>query len=105
MDFQRQEWIGSIQIERLEQANLVLFVEEPSGNPEILDAVHQRLGNDLSRLFYLMHLRNGIECDGADVLCGSSEQGVPGIWQMSQLPTFYQSQGYRRAPITAAGSV
>jgi hypothetical protein len=57
----------------------------------------ERLSNDLSRWFSLLRLRSGIACDGADVLCGSSEQGVPGIRQMSQLPTFYQSNGYRRA--------
>lgn len=98
-----KEWIGSIRLERLGRANLVLHVEEPSDNPEILDGVHQRLNNDLSRLFYLLHLRGGIECaEGADLLCGSSEQGVPGIRQMSQMPTFYQSKGFRRAPITQA---
>src|SRR5580704_15781586 len=43
-----KEWIGSIRMERLGRANLVLFVEEPSENPEILDAVHQRLDKDLS---------------------------------------------------------
>jgi hypothetical protein len=32
-----KEWIGSIRMERLGRANLVLFVEEPSNNPEILD--------------------------------------------------------------------
>ncbi len=95
-----KEWIGSIRMERLAKANLVLFVDEPSDNPEIVDAVHQRLGDGLSRLFYLVHLRSGIECESADLLCGSSEQGVPGIRQMSQPPTFYPSKGYRRTPIT-----
>jgi hypothetical protein len=98
-----KEWIGSIRMERLERANLVLFVEEPSSNPEILDAVHQRLEHDLSQLFILLHLRNGIECaEGSDLLCGSSEQGVPSIRQMSKMPMFYQSNGFRRVPITQA---
>jgi hypothetical protein len=96
-------WIGSIRLERLKRANLVLLVEEPSANPEILDAVHKRLADGLSRFFYVLHLHSGMECaEGADLLCGSSEQGVPGIRQMSQMPTFYQSTGYRRAPITTA---
>ncbi|MCW5977763.1 MAG: hypothetical protein KIT09_06780 [Bryobacteraceae bacterium] len=95
-----KEWIGSIRLARLEKANLVLFAEEPSGDPEILDAVHQRLGNELSQLFCMAHLRSGIECESADLLCGSSEQGVPGIRQVRQLPTFYQSNGYSRSPIT-----
>src|SRR6266581_8909395 len=46
-----KEWTGSIRMERLEKANLVLLLGEPSSNPEILDAVHKRLGDDLSRMF------------------------------------------------------
>ena len=96
-----KDWIGSIRMERLSSANLVLFVEEPSNNPEILDAVHQRMNKSLSDLFYMLHLRPGIEVElGADLLCGSSENGVPGIRQMSQMPTFYQSKGWQRAPVT-----
>lgn len=95
-----KEWIGSIRMERLREANLVLFVEEASEDPEILDAVHNRLSNDLSLLFSLLHLRGGIECESADLLCGSSQQSAPDIRQMGQLPTFFQSKGYRRAPIT-----
>ena len=96
-----KEWIGSIRMERLGRANLVLFLEEPSDNPEILDAVHQRLDKDLSLLFYMLHLRSGIEvADGADLVCGSSINGVPGIRQMSQMPAFHQSKGWKRAPIT-----
>jgi hypothetical protein len=94
------EWIGSIRMERLAKANLVLFVEEPSANPEIVDAVHKRLADGLSHLFYFAHLRGGIECESADLLCGSSENGAPGIRQMNQFATFYQSKGYRRTPIT-----
>lgn len=98
-----KEWIGSIRMERLGRANLVLFVEEASSNPEILDAVHQRLNKDLSLLFYMLHLRPGVEiAEGADLWCGSSQDGVPGIRQMSQMPAFYQSKGWTRAPITQA---
>jgi hypothetical protein len=96
-----KEWIGSIRMERLRRANLVLLVEEPSGNPEILDGVHHRLQEGLSQLFYMLHLRTGIECaDGADLICGSSESGVPRIRQMSQMAKFYQSKGWRRLPVT-----
>jgi len=98
-----KDWIGSIRMERLGRANLVLFVEEPSHNPEIVDDVHHRLDKALSDLFYMLHLRTGIEvAEGADLLCGSSINGVPGIRQMSQMPAFHQSKGWKRAPITAA---
>lgn len=101
-----KDWIGSIRMESLRRANLVLVVEEPSKNPEIFDDCHRRLKNDLSRLFCMLHLQAGIDCSGgsgsADLLCGSSENGVPRIRQMSQLVTFHQSNGWQRAPITKA---
>jgi hypothetical protein len=98
-----KEWIGSIRMERLGRANLVLFTEEPSANPEILDAVHHRLDKDLSLIFCLLHLRPGVEiAESADLLCGSSVNGIPGIRQMSQIPVFHQSKGWTRAPITGA---
>jgi hypothetical protein len=97
-----KEWLGSVRMERLGRANLVLFVEEASHNPEIVDEVHQRLDKTLSDLFYMLHLRPGIEvAEGADLLWGSSVGGVPGIRHMSQMPKFHQSKGWRRAPITA----
>jgi hypothetical protein len=95
-----KEWLGSLRIERLQKANLVLFVEESSNNPEILDDVHHRLGNDLDRLFSMVQLRSGITCESADLLRGSSQEGVPRIRQMTQLRRFHQTKGYRLAPIT-----
>jgi hypothetical protein len=95
-----KEWIGSIRKEGLDEANLVLLADEDSNNPEIFDDVHQRLDEDLSRLFYVLHLRQGIECvGGADSLCGSCVEDAPTIRRMSEVPTFYQSKGYTAAPI------
>ena len=87
-------------MERLGRANLVLLVEEPSDNPWIFDGVHQRLSGALGLLFYMLHLRVGIEDDGADLLVGSSVNAVPEIRRVSQMPTFYRSQGRASAPIT-----
>ncbi len=96
-----KEWLGSIRVDDLSRANLVLLVEEPSDNPGVLDDVHERLALGLRRLFYILHLRAGIEtADGADVFCGSSENGIPEIWQASQMPDFFQSKGWEGAPIT-----
>jgi hypothetical protein len=96
-----KEWIGSLRTERLNKANLVLLVDEGSSDPEIVDAVHHRLQNGLGQLFSFLHLRQGIECEGADLICGSRVGAdVPIIRQMNKMPTFYHSKGYRRAPIT-----
>ena len=98
-----KKWLGSIRLESLVHADLVLLVEEPSDYPWILDDVHQQFSRDLRLLFYTVHLRVGIEIsedDGADLLCGSSVKGVPEIRQVSQMPRFYRSQGRSGAPIT-----
>ena len=45
---------------------MCFFVEEPSNNPEIFDNAHERLGDYLSQLFKLVHLRSGITYRGRD---------------------------------------
>ena len=103
-----KEWIGSLRVENLKNAELVLFVEEPSNNPEILDNAHERLGDYLSQLFKLVHLRSGITYGGRDssfdagsiLLVGSSEQSTPRIRQMREQRPFFQSKGYRLTPVT-----
>ena len=98
-----KEWIGSLRTGSLQRANLILLSEEESSVPLILDEVHYRLRHDLGQMFYFLHLRQGIECSGTnepDLLCGSCSDGAPIIRQMNKLPSFYQSWGYTRAPIT-----
>ena len=98
-----KKWLGSIRLERLGRANLVLFVEEGSDCPAIRDDVHQRLSGDLGLLFYVLHLHAGIEISedyGADSLGGSCVNRVPEIWQVGRMPRFYRSQGQNGAPIT-----
>jgi hypothetical protein len=98
-----KDWIGSIRMERLGRAIWFSLSKSRRLAPEIVDEVHQRLDKALSDLFYMLHLRTGIEvAEGADLLCGSSIDGVPGIRQMSHMPAFHQSKGWKRAPITAA---
>ena len=98
------QWIGSIRSKQLQRANLVLLATEESTNPEILDDVHSRLTEDLGKLFYCLHLQQGIECaeqNDANLIAGSSKDGEPNIRQMSLLPAFHQTRGYRRKSITA----
>jgi hypothetical protein len=95
------KWVGTIRMEALQRANLVLLAEEESSNPILLDETHHRLNLRLCQLFYYLHLRQGIEYGGeADVISGSCREGNPIIRQMNKLPTFHQSKGYTRAPIT-----
>ena len=100
-----EEWLGSIRLESLGRANLVLLVEEPSDHPEVLDEVHHRLSLNLDHLFLMLHLRVGFaisEDDSSDLLCGSSVNGVPKIRQVRQMPRFYRSHRRAGAPLTRA---
>lgn len=74
-------WIGSIR-SAWPRPTWLLFA---STSPR----VHQRLGQDLSRLFNFVHLGSGIECESADMLLGSSRSSTPEIRQISQFATFY----------------
>ncbi len=94
------EWIGSIGVRRLKTANLILLRQEAAENPQIVDAVHQRLDDDLTRLFYLLQLSSVVEYEGAELLLGSSVDGQPQIRQISELHKFYPSKGYTRIPCT-----
>ena len=96
-------WLGSIRLERLERAELVILVEERSDRPGILDDVDQRLSRDLGLLFYMLHLMDGIEIstdDGADLLNGSTVNGAPDVRQVDQMPIFHRSKGQRGSPMT-----
>ena len=96
-----KEWLGSSHMERLGRANLVLIVEEPSNNPGVLDDVHKRLTDDLCCLFFMLHLRPGIEiAEGADLLSGCSMNWAPQIRQIFQMPKFYKTKGWPREPLT-----
>ena len=97
------KWLGSIRLNRLRSANLVLLVEEPSEFPQVLGAVHQRISNDIGLLYHMLHPRVGIDIsddEGADRLGGSSVNGMPDIRRVEQMPKFYRTQGCPRAPIT-----
>jgi hypothetical protein len=95
-------WIGSIAAERLAGANLVLLREETDARPDIVDAVHHKLDDDLTRLFYLLQLADVLEYDNAESLLGSSVNGQQRVRTMSNLRRFLPSKGYSRQPATVA---
>lgn len=91
-----KEWVGSIRTKRLNNANLVLLREEPSNNPEIVDQVHFRLEKELTTLFYMLHLRAGLEiAEGADLLSGSFHRSHPDIRQVHDMAVFLPSKGWK----------
>lgn len=88
-----REWLGSLRIKRLGEANVVLIQSEPSSNPEILDEHHVRLDNHLTKVFYILRLALVIEYFGADMLLGSFLRGEAQIRQVSEVPGFRPTRG------------
>jgi len=88
-----KEWLGSLRIDRLGEANVVLIHSEPSSNPAILDAQHLRLDNHLTKVFYILRLALVIEYRGADMLLGSFLRGEAQIRQVSEVPGFRGTRG------------
>ncbi|MXY70329.1 MAG: hypothetical protein F4Y47_17505 [Acidobacteriia bacterium] len=96
-----EEWLGSIRLKHLTEANLVLLVEKPSDTPHFFGDEYLRLSHHLGRLFYLLHLGFGIDVseDAADRLTGFSVNGAPDIKSVEYMPRFYRTQGSSSIPI------
>jgi hypothetical protein len=94
-----KQWIGTIRAEQLSKANMVLLREQIDANPRTLDAVHMRLGDSLSRTFYLLQLSGVLEYENAHLLTGSCVNGQSEIRQMSEVRRFFPSKGYTRLPL------
>jgi hypothetical protein len=88
-----KEWLGSLRIDRLGQANVVLIQGEPSSNHGNLDAQHVRLDKHLTKVFYILRLALVIEYYGADILVGSFLHGEAQICQVSEVPGFRPTRG------------
>ena len=95
-----KEWLGSLRIERLGQANVVLVRSEQSPNPEILDNQHVLLGKYMSEVLYVLRLALVLEYDGADMLLGSFLGGEAQVRQVSEVPGFRPSRGSEPNPVT-----
>ena len=100
IDTRWKEWIGTIRLEQLEHSNLIMIVIEGSANPQSVDEHHEKLKNRLWRTFCLLQLSGVLEYFGANQLYGSYFAGGSEIRHMSKLPSFYQTKGYSRTPVT-----
>ena len=97
------KWLGSIRLDRLKRANLVLLVEETSDTPYIIGGEHLRLGERVGVLFDLLHLGVGIktfQTEAAERLGGSSVHGVPEIRSVESMRRFHSTHESPSIPIT-----
>jgi hypothetical protein len=88
-----KDWLGSLRVERLREANIVLIHSKRSSNPEIFDEHHLLLDNHLTKVFYILRLALVIEHCGADMLLGSFLRGEAHIRQVSEVPGFRPTRG------------
>ncbi len=98
-----EKWLGSIRLDRLKGANLVLLVEATSDTPYILGGEHLRLGERVGVLFDLLHLGVGIQTfqrEAAERLVGSFVDGVPEIRSVESMRRFCCTHESPSIPIT-----
>lgn len=99
VDSRWQEWVGSIRVEQLKRANLVLVRKSPSTNPGLLDETHNALSDYLSQLFSMLQLSGVLQYDAADLFTGSVVYGKAEIRQLSRVPDFYPTKGYSSSQV------
>ncbi|HEY4640481.1 MAG TPA: hypothetical protein VII75_03990 [Thermoanaerobaculia bacterium] len=93
-------WIGTIRLERLTSANLILLRRVSSSKPEILDDEHKELFQEVMTLFWLLQLSGVVQYGGASAVQGSFHGGDVNIRQMVQLEDYYPTEGSPRYPVT-----
>ena len=97
------KWLGSIRLDRLKDANLVLLVEETSDRPYIFGGEHLRLSMRVGVLYDLLHLGVGIktfEREAAERLVGSSVDGASDVRSVESMRRFHRTQESPSIPIT-----
>lgn len=98
-----EKWLGSIRLDRLKDANIVLLVEETSDRPYIFGGEHLRLSMRVGVLYDLLHLGVGIktfEREAAERLVGSSVDGAPDVRSVESMRRFHRTQESPSIPIT-----
>lgn len=97
-----KEWIGSLRYKEFEKANLILIRAQRSKNPEILDAHHNKLGKELTLMFNAMHINGVLSHQASNLILGSHYDTRFEIRNMTYLPMFYRTKGYRPSRLTVA---
>jgi hypothetical protein len=93
-------WIGTIRLERLTGANLIILRRIPSATPEVLDGEHNELFQQVMTLFWLVQLSGVVQYGGASAMQGSFHDREVNIRQMVQLDDYYATEGSPRYPVT-----
>ena len=98
-----KKWLGSLRLESLHQANLILMYSEPSTTPELFSEHEERLKKRLFQVFCLLQLSGVMmEYAGAELVCGFCLQGQSEVRHMSKLPYFHQTLDSISVPVDIA---
>lgn len=94
------KWIGTIRLERLTDANLILVRRITSEKPEILDGEHMELYQQVFDIWNVLQLSGIVYYADASALQGSFENGQANIRQMVHLDQFYFTNKSPQYPVT-----
>jgi len=94
------KWIGTIRLEKLTDANLILVRRITSEKPEILDGEHMELYQQVFDIWNVLQLSGIVYYADASALQGSFENGQANIRQMVHLDQFYLTNKSPQYPVT-----
>jgi len=97
-----REWLGSIRLDAVREANFVLLAISPSETPDIVDGENEILVRRVDRVFHGLLLQ-GVpiyEPQGGASLSGGNLRGIPDVQQLANLERMYPSF---RLPMVSIG--
>jgi hypothetical protein len=98
-----QDWLGSLAVERIGSASLVLTVTAPTTRPDVLDHENQQLQQQLEAIRAgLMIATHGLDVAEAQLLTGVRHRGEVDIRSSSTLARTFSIAGTPATPICVA---
>jgi hypothetical protein len=97
-----REWLGTVRVEHLSRANLVVLAHHASATVEVMDAENEALTKKCFTLLYALFLAEVFHHDGGLILSGANVDGTVNVRHVANLETLYRPNGVSTARIDAA---
>src|ERR1700730_10038432 len=88
-----REWLGTVRVEYLSKANLVILAHHASANAAIMDSENEALTRKCFSLLYALFVAEVFHYDGGLILSGANVDGTVNVRHVSNLETFYRPNG------------
>jgi hypothetical protein len=96
-----REWLGTVRVEYLSRANLVVLAHHASASAAIMDGENDALTKKCFSLLYALFVAEVFHHDGGLILSGANVDGTVSVRNVSNLETLYRPNGVNTARIDA----